>query len=58
MVVGTEDSVGSCDSKTAHNNALFSCPVRYGVGASCSELAVVVSVRGLETASLGVCRLA
>jgi sugar (pentulose or hexulose) kinase len=54
MVVGAGEPIGACDSKTARNNALFSCPVTAG---GCDVLAVVVGVGGCETTLLGVSRL-
>jgi len=55
--VGSGDSLCSCDSKTVRtsNGALFSSPVRYGVG---DVLAVVDRFRGCKMTSLGVCGLA
>jgi hypothetical protein len=45
MVVGAREPAGGCDSKTAHKNMLFSCPV-LGASGGCNanELAVVSSV--------------
>ena len=54
MEVGARDPVGCCDSKTARKSALFSCPGLAGG----NELALVIRVERLETALLGVDRLA
>jgi hypothetical protein len=53
MVVDARDSVDGCDSKTAPNSSLFSCPVGY-VG---DELAVVEHVSGCKITSSGAVRL-
>jgi hypothetical protein len=50
MVVDARDSTGTFSSQTARNNTLFLCPLTAG---GCDELAVVVSVRGCKTSSLG-----
>jgi hypothetical protein len=49
--VDVGDSIGSCDSKTARKDALFCCPVGSEMS---SELAVVESMGGCKTMSLGV----
>jgi hypothetical protein len=51
------DPVGACDSKTARKNALFSCPVEFGVAWVNDDLAVVVNVGDCETELSGVARL-
>jgi len=53
-LVSAEDSVDSCDSKTAHKRALFSCS---GLAGGCGELAVNLSVGGFKTSSLRVSEL-
>jgi len=59
MLVSAGGSVGSCDSKTACNNVLFSYSVPASAGGcgDSGELAVVPSVGGRETTLLEVCRL-
>lgn len=57
MVVNARDSVGACDSKTAHNGALFSCPVQYGVSRVTGELAVLEVTGRCKIASLEVGRV-
>lgn len=58
MLIGARDSVDACDSKTARNSALFSCPMPTVSCESCGELALVERVGGLKTASLWVVGLA
>ena len=55
MVVDAGDSIRACDSKTARNNALFSCTVAAG---GTGELAVKDGFGGCKMASLGVGGLA
>jgi hypothetical protein len=52
MYVGSRDSIGCFDSKMARKSALFPCPVLAGTCESCGDLALVESLKGLETASL------
>jgi hypothetical protein len=49
MEVGARDSIDGCDSKTARDNTLFSCPGLAGNlnCESCGELAFAVEVRAL-----------
>lgn len=54
MMVGSRDSLGACDSKTARKSALFLCPVLDGSCGFCSELAVVLGDGGCETTLLRV----
>ena len=53
MAVGVGNTLGVCALKTAHDDALFSCLVGYGVCDDSDELAVVVSAEGRKTTSLG-----
>lgn len=50
----TGDSLCGCDSKMAHNGALFLCPLLAGGCDICGELAPLGGVGGLETTSSGV----
>jgi hypothetical protein len=54
MLVSAGDSVCGCDSKSAHESALFWCSVRCGVS---GELATVGRVMRCEMTSLGVWEL-
>lgn len=58
MVACAGDFVGGSDSKTAHESALFSCPMLAGGCESCGELALVERVGGCKTLSLGTSGLA
>lgn len=51
VAIGTRGSVGACDSKTARDNALFSCSL---TARECDVLAVEEGVGGCKMASLGV----
>jgi len=52
------NSIGTCDSKTARNGALFSSVMSAGSCVCCDELALVEMVGGCKTAALGVVALA
>jgi hypothetical protein len=55
--VGSRDSVGASNSKTAPDRALFPCPVGYGDNGVGDELAVVRNVGAGKRTSLGAVRL-